>query len=50
MPPLRGTIHAWKNTSSEYCRFLTVVVPAEQVKITDTGELLEVTKLPGLSD
>lgn len=47
---IRGTIHAWRNTSSEYCRFFTVVIPSEKVKVEETGEYLEVTKIPGLSD
>lgn len=46
----RGTLHAWKNITNEYCRFLTVVIPSEQVKVKDTGEYLGVTKVPGLSD
>lgn len=46
----RGTLHAWKNVTTEFCRFLTVVIPSEKVTNDDTGKLLEVTKLPGLSD
>ncbi|RFU24884.1 hypothetical protein B7463_g11450, partial [Scytalidium lignicola] len=46
----RGTLHAWKNITSEYCRFLTVVIPSEQVKVEKTGEYLGVTKVTGLSD
>ncbi|EXJ68014.1 uncharacterized protein A1O5_08629 [Cladophialophora psammophila CBS 110553] len=46
----KGTLHAWKNISSEYSRFLTVVIPSEKVKVEATGELLEVTKIPALSD
>lgn len=46
----RGTLHAWKNVTSQYCRFLTVVIPSEHVKVQETGEILEVTKIPALSD
>ncbi|OQV01449.1 Cupin domain-containing protein [Cladophialophora immunda] len=46
----KGTYHAWLNESTEYCRFLTVVIPSEKVKVEATGEFLEVTKIPGLSD
>ena len=43
-------MHAWRNVTTEYCRFFTVIVPSENVKIGDTGEILPVTRLPGLSD
>jgi hypothetical protein len=43
-------MHAWKNISSEYCRFLNVIIPSEKVKVEATGEYLEVTKIPALSD
>ncbi|KFY91883.1 hypothetical protein V500_04415 [Pseudogymnoascus sp. VKM F-4518 (FW-2643)] len=46
----KGTIHAWRNITSEYCRFLTVVIPSEKVEVKETGEFLEVSKVPGLSD
>ncbi|KAH8898118.1 hypothetical protein GQ53DRAFT_837110 [Thozetella sp. PMI_491] len=46
----KGTLHAWKNTTKEYCRFLTVVIPSDKVTVEETGEPLEVTKIPGLSD
>ncbi|KIW80845.1 hypothetical protein Z517_03868 [Fonsecaea pedrosoi CBS 271.37] len=46
----KGTFHAWLNNSNDYCRFLTVVIPSQKVKVEATGELLEVTKIPGLSD
>jgi hypothetical protein len=29
---------------------MTVVIPSEAVKVEATGELLEVTKIPALSD
>ncbi|KFZ15697.1 hypothetical protein V502_05440 [Pseudogymnoascus sp. VKM F-4520 (FW-2644)] len=46
----KGTMHAWKNITSEYCRFLTVVIPSEKVEVKETREFLEVSKVPGLSD
>lgn len=46
----KGTVHAWKNVTSKYCRFLTVIIPSEKVKVEETGEFLEITKLKGLSD
>ncbi|KAF2101713.1 hypothetical protein NA57DRAFT_73150 [Rhizodiscina lignyota] len=46
----RGTMHAWKNLSGETCRFLTVIIPAESVKVATTGEYLQASKLPGLTD
>jgi len=46
----KGTMHAWKNITTEYCRFFTVVIPSENVKLVESRETLPVTKLPGLSD
>ena len=46
----RATKHAWKNSGPDWSRYLTVVVPSEQVKVEATGEVLETTKIPGLSD
>lgn len=43
-------MHSWKNVSDEYCRFMTVIVPSEQVRVESTGEHLEATKLAGLTD
>jgi hypothetical protein len=43
-------MHAWKNTTDKYCRFLTVIVPSEKYVFKSSGESLEVTKLPGLTD
>lgn len=46
----RGTIHAWKNLSNANCRMLFVLVPAEKVKNESTGEYLETTPTPTLSE
>ncbi|KAK5319643.1 hypothetical protein LTR20_007950 [Exophiala xenobiotica] len=46
----KATLHSWKNVTADYCRFMTVVIPSEAVKVEATGELLEVTKIPALSD
>lgn len=46
----RGTMHGWKNTSGDYCRFMTVIIPSEKVKVESTGDYLTSTKLPGLTD
>ena len=43
-------MHAWKNLGDGYCRFLTIVIPSEQVRVPETGALLEATKIPALSD
>lgn len=45
----RGTIHAWSNVSNEMCRFLTVIIPAEEVIVKLTGEALAVMKIEGLT-
>lgn len=43
-------MHGWKNTTSDYCRFMTVIVPSVPVRVGSTGEVLEVSKIPGLTD
>jgi hypothetical protein len=43
-------MHAWKNITDQYCRFLTVVIPSETVKVVGTGQALGVDTVPGLSD
>ncbi|EXJ93441.1 hypothetical protein A1O1_01833 [Capronia coronata CBS 617.96] len=46
----RATIHAWKNASTENCRVLFVLVPAEPVLDETTGEVLRPSPTPHLVD
>jgi hypothetical protein len=45
----RGTMHGWKNPGNVHCRFMTVIIPSAPVKM-DTGSVLGMTKIPGLTD
>jgi quercetin dioxygenase-like cupin family protein len=42
----RGTIHAWHNRSEAPVRLLFVVMPAEKVKVEETGTELEEEGMP----
>jgi hypothetical protein len=42
-----GTMNGWKNESS---LFLTVIIPLNTVKVEATGETLQPTTIPGLTD
>ncbi len=42
----RGTIHAWHNRTKEPSRMLFVAMPAEKVKVKETGEELDNEGLP----
>ncbi|KAH8699101.1 hypothetical protein BGW36DRAFT_426779 [Talaromyces proteolyticus] len=46
----RGTMHGWKNTGSDHCRFMTVIIPSAPVKTSESGSVLQATKFPGLTD
>ncbi|KAF2104260.1 hypothetical protein NA57DRAFT_70475 [Rhizodiscina lignyota] len=37
----RGTVHAWHNRTAENARMIFVILPAEPVKVEETGEILK---------
>lgn len=45
----RGTQHVWKTSGDGPCRFMTIIIPAEQV-IDGAGEALLASKMAGLTE